>query len=83
MCNRVFLLTLVFDRVERLGQISSSQNPCKTLTLDTEIKNRPVELFKVPIIKAEYAMQKNVFGGHFPTEHNGVTDCLSIYNECI
>ena len=50
MCNRVFLLTLVFDRVERLGQISSSQNPCKILTFDTEIKNRPVELFKVPII---------------------------------
>ena len=28
--------------------------------------------FKVSIIKAEYA--KNVFGWHFPTEHNGVVN---------
>ena len=28
--------------------------------------------FEVPIIKAEYA--KNCCGGHFPTEHSGVTD---------
>ena len=34
--------------------------------------------FKVPIIKAEYA--KNVFGGHFPTEHNSVTDNMLQYN---
>ena len=31
-----------------------------------------MEPFKVPIIKAEYA--KNVFGEHFPTERNGVTN---------
>ena len=39
-----------------------------------KLKNRPVEPFEVPIIKAEYA--KNVFGRHFPTEHKGVTDYL-------
>ena len=37
-----------------------------------KLKNWPVDIFQVPIIKATYA--KNVFGGHFPTEHNGVTD---------
>lgn len=37
-----------------------------------KLKSRPVEPFKVPIIKEEYA--KNVFRGHFPTEHNRVTD---------
>ena len=37
-----------------------------------KLKNRPVDPFKVSIIKAEYA--KNVFGGHFPIEHNGVTN---------
>ena len=31
-----------------------------------------MEPFKVPIIKAECA--KNVFGGHFATERNGVTN---------
>ena len=25
-------------------------------------------------------MQKNVFGGHFPTEHNGMTDYLDERN---
>ena len=37
-----------------------------------KLKNRPVELFKVLISKQN--KQKNVFGGHFPTEYNGVTD---------
>ena len=37
-----------------------------------KLKNWPVEPFQVPISKAEYA--KKVFGGHFPTEHNGVTE---------
>ena len=31
-----------------------------------------MEPFKVHIIKAEYA--KNVFGGHLPTDHEGVAD---------
>ena len=34
--------------------------------------------FKVPTIKAEYA--KNVFGGHFSTEHNGVTDYIDFFS---
>ena len=37
-----------------------------------KLENWLVEPFKVPIIKAEYV--KNVFRGHFPTEHNRVTD---------
>ena len=68
----LFLLTLIFDGMGRLGQIGSIQAPCKILTLGTEIKKSLVEPFKVPIIKAEQA--KNVFGGYFPTEHNGVTN---------
>ena len=35
---QTFLLTLVFDRKGELGQIGSSQTPCKILTLGTEIK---------------------------------------------
>ena len=53
--------------------------PCKDLTLRTEIKisvKKPVDSFKVSIIKAEYT--KNIFGSHFPTEHNGVTDYFLI-----
>ena len=50
--------------MERLGQMESSQTFSKIFTLGTKIK--------VPIIKAEYA--KDVFGGHFPTEHNGVAN---------
>ena len=52
---QTFLLTLVFDRKGELGQIGSSQTPCKILTLALKLKNRPVDPFKVPIIKAEYA----------------------------
>ena len=33
-----FLLTLIFDRMGRLGQIGSSRNSCKILTLGTEIE---------------------------------------------
>ena len=33
-------------------------------------------LGKVSIIKAKYT--KNIFGSHFPTEHNGVTDYFLI-----
>ena len=33
-----FFLTLIFDHMERLGQIKCSQIPCKILTLGTEIK---------------------------------------------
>ena len=48
---QLFLLTLIFERVGRLGQIRSIRTPYKILTL--ELKNRPVEPFNVPIIKAE------------------------------
>ena len=34
----LFVLTLVFDRMGRLGKIGSDQIPCKILTLGTEIK---------------------------------------------
>ena len=50
----LFLLTLTFNPMGRLGQIGSSQTPCKILTLGNEIENRPVDPFKVSIIKAEY-----------------------------
>ena len=33
-----FLLTLIFDRMGKLGQIGSSQTPIKILNLGTEIK---------------------------------------------
>ena len=33
-----FLLTLIFDLIGILGQIESSQTPCKILNLGTEIK---------------------------------------------
>ena len=32
--------------------------------------------FKVPNINAKYA-KKNVFGWHFPTERNGMTDYIT------
>ena len=71
-CISALFVDIDFDRMGRLGQIGSSPSPSKTLTLDTEIRNPSVEPFKVPIIKTECA--KNVFGGHFSTEHNSVTD---------
>ena len=43
------------------------------LTLGTETKKLTGGPFKVHIIKAEYA-KKKIFGAHFPTEHNGLTD---------
>ena len=58
--------------------------PCKDLTLRTEIKisvKKPVDSFKVSIIKAGYT--KNIFGSHFPTEHNGVTDYFLINRKFI
>ena len=58
--------------MRRLGEIGSSETPCNILTLDTGIKKWVGGNFKVLIMRAEYA--KNVFGGHFPTEYNGVTD---------
>ena len=48
---QLFLLTLIFDRMERLEQIGSIRTPCKNLTLGAEIKKS--EHFKVRIIKAE------------------------------
>ena len=33
-----FLLTMIFDHKGGFGQIESNRNPCKILTLDTEIK---------------------------------------------
>ena len=53
--------------------MQSSQTPCKMLTLGIETKKSTGTPFKVHIIKAEYA-KKNKFGGHFPTEQNGLTD---------
>ena len=58
--------------MRRLGQIVSSPTPLKLSLWAPNLKYRPVELFKVHIIKAEYA--KNVFGGHLPTDHKGVTN---------
>ena len=58
--------------------------PCKDLTLRTEIKisvKKPVDSFKVSIIKAGYT--KNIFESHFPTEHNGVTDYFLINKKFI
>ena len=49
---QLFLLTLIFGRMGRLGQIESIQNPSKILSFGTEIK-KSVEPFKVPTIKAE------------------------------
>ena len=37
-----------------------------------KLKNWSMEPFQVLISKAEYA--RKIFGGHFPTEHNGVAD---------
>ena len=37
-----------------------------------KFKNRPTDRVEVSNIKTEYT--QNVFGGHFPNEHNGVTD---------
>ena len=41
----LFLLTLIFDPMGRLGQIGSIRIPCKILTLDTEIKKSASETF--------------------------------------
>ena len=60
--------------------IWSSQTHCKLGPVKStvkfwlwilKLKNWPVEPFKVPLSKQN--MQKNVFGGHFPTEHKGLT----------
>ena len=37
----------------RLGQIGSIRTPVKFLLWALNLKNRPMKLFKVPIIKAE------------------------------
>ena len=42
---------------------------------------KPVDSFKVSIIKAGYT--KNIFGSHFPTAHNGVTDYFLINKKFI
>ena len=59
----------------RLGKIGSIRTPCKILTLGTEIK-KP-NLLKYPLSKQN--KQTNVFGGHFPTEDNGVTDYCACF----
>ena len=50
----------------RLGQIGSSQTPCQILNLGGG------PLLKYPLPKQN--MKENIFGGHFPSEHNGVTN---------
>ena len=72
-CTSALSLTLILGRVGRLGQIRFSRTPSKIVNLGTEIKNRPVDPFKVPINKTEHA-KKMFFGEHFPTEHNSVTE---------
>ena len=39
------LLTIIFDRMERLGQIGCRPTPCNILTLGTEIKKSAGETF--------------------------------------
>ena len=66
-----FLLTLIFDSMERLGPV----NPLEKFWLKAlKLKNCLMDPFKVSMIKAEYT--KNVFAEHFPTEHNGLPDYL-------
>ena len=36
--SKLFLLTLVFERMGKLGRVESSQTPCKILILGVEIK---------------------------------------------
>ena len=38
MLCQLFLLTLIFEHMRRLGQIGSIHTHCKILTLGTEIK---------------------------------------------
>ena len=61
-------MILIFDAMGRLGQIGSNETPCKIFTLGTEIEKSAGGVFTVFIIKQ--SMQKNVFAGYFPTEHN-------------
>ena len=42
---QLFILTLIFDRMGRLGQSSPFEPPCKILTLGTEIKKSAGETF--------------------------------------
>ena len=44
--HQLFLLTLIFDRMGRLGQIGSIQTPRKILTWSTETKNSAGGIFK-------------------------------------
>ena len=75
---QLFILTLIFDRIGRLGQSSPFEPPVKFWLWALKLKNRLVEPFKVPIIKSRLS-KKMFFGGHFPTEHNGVTNyCFSL-----
>ena len=74
----LFLLTLIFDRMGRLGQIGSIWTPFNILTLGAEIKKLADGTFlKYPLSKQN--KQKNIFGGHFPSEHNGVTDYICLF----
>ena len=43
-------------------------------SLIEKLKKGRWTLLKYPLSKQH--IQKNVFGGHFPTEHNGVTDYI-------
>ena len=74
--HQFFLLTLIFDRMGRLGQIGSMQTPCKIVTSGHwRYKIGRWNLLKYQLSKQN--KQNHVFGGHFPTGHNGVTDYCS------
>ena len=71
-CISAFLLTLIFDRMRRLGQIGSSPTSCNILTLGNEIK----KLAGGTLSSTHWQSRiwKKGFWRHFPTEHNGLTD---------
>ena len=71
-CISALFVDIGFWLNGKLGQIESSPTPLKLSLWAPNLKYWSVEPLKVHIIKAEYA--KNVFGGHLPTDHEGVTD---------
>ena len=70
--NQLFLLTLIFDSMGRLGQIGSIQAPCKILTFGTEIKKSSGGTFSSTHYQSW--ISKKCFWREYPTEHNYVTD---------
>ena len=68
-CISAFFIDIDFYHMGRLGP------PHKILTLGTEIKKIDRWTYlKYPLSKQN--IQKNVIGGHFITEHNGVTNYI-------